>query len=763
MVSAMSNSKNHFDRDRWTFPAVIAWITWRSAAMVNDLADTPTALWGEDSDNEVPDPPFWTSVGGAVNELFDVLADAHEGLTATAYSASAGDYVTVPADHWRTMKRVALGKAMADCFEFERAIQPSITYSDAHFDAAAIRKIWIVPKPANAPSTANLPPLGIGSVPKIAIHEGEWVRLTEAGRRYDAAIGYAESKQNFERMPDDILRLMQQVSQEMSQAMTEAAASGRIKFKGATDKPQALTDIPTEYFRLARTFATRHNEILAYADSQTTGEWAESRSYTVRHPTWIDVVTHRASFDEWLKTVRSAILRPASHDLSRLPDKKSLTLAEVTSFLAFGHTLEGSQIAEWCDPSFKERKDLIERCLLEAEGKSELSHWPSNLGPDAKELALALFEENTPKPWPPSGERLYQLAIAQSYSQDSNDLRIAVAGALIHNWAFNGKLKITGVKEASTAHEEIDHRSFATRYEKDWWYGNRVTPPLLENDGRFTWSKVFVERNSLASMLEKYSVPDADSKSEIVLFANEARWGLVPSLVWIATRDITLASKAANPGESFSGAEIGLSIRKSMHHTEGGITDWSYGNLKNAWTNDLALRMSEGKLSAFATRVSCRWDGGLSQSAPGVIFPPADAPGAALEHRIDDSSVGPFLRPNGSQGANSWNEWHNVTFARADVLKVWPERKTEEPMVMDVTNVATESRITRPSSAELRVWFEKRRNTWPLSKACPTEIMDVQAAKLDFQGIGRQQIREARRSGEDRWTKKGKRKPQNTM
>jgi hypothetical protein len=81
--------------------------------------------------------------------------------------------------------------------------------------------------------------------------------------------------------------------------------------------------------------------------------------------------------------------------------------------------------------------------------------------------------------------------------------------------------------------------------------------------------------------------------------------------------------------------------------------------------------MSEGKLASFATRVNAHWDGGVTPNTPGVIFPPRDAQGAALDHFIGDDNNGPFLRPNGSLGARSWNEWHNPTFAREDVMSLW--------------------------------------------------------------------------------------------
>jgi hypothetical protein len=584
----------------------------------------------------------------------------------------------------------------------------------------------------------------------MILGEPEWIKLGEALRRYDVAIGYTEPQSGFIAKSHGAGLLHNAIRVEMSDCLTKFGASGQVRFKGASNREPLLTAIPTEYFREARTF-TFENKIVPYADEQTTEDWADSRNNGIRHPTWINVLVHRISFGEWLKGVYSECLRPSTSDPANLPDQQSLTLAETTSFLAFGHALEGSQIADWCDPCFKERIGLIERCSIEAEGKPELSHWPSNLAPDAKRLALALFDEYTPKPWPSSGEKLHQLAIAQSYSDESNDLRIAVAEALIHNWAYNGKLKITGVKESFTAHEEIDHRSFATRYELDWWFGNSISPSLFEKDGRFTWSKVFVERSSLASMIEKYKVPDVDSEIEIASFAKETRWGLVPTLIWIATRDLALAARAAKPGTTFQGADIGLSVRKASFKLNGTERQWPHESLKDAWKKELAVRMSEGTLKAFANCVSSNWDGGYSQNTPGVLFPPLNTPGAALDHFIDDGNSGPFLRPNGSQGAHSWTEWQNVSFGRTDILRIWP--------VLEVAAALAEQAATiQMDKAQLEAAYIQRRDNWSNKERTSSLEEDWAFLKTLHPGLPRRRATEMRAThAPDTWKKSGRR------
>lgn len=509
-------------------------------------------------------------------------------------------------------------------------------------------------------------------VQAMILGEPEWIRLGEALRRYDVAIGYLEP-QSLGKL-DGASTLHNAIRAEMCERLTKSGASGQLRFKGASKVASALTDIPTEHFRLDRTF-TFENEILPYAAEQTTEEWADSRNFENRHPTWIDVVAHRASFDNWLKTVRSAILQPASFDLSRLPDKKSLTLAETISFLAFGHALERGKISEWCDPSFLEREGLLQACLDEAQDNPELAHWPKKMPYDLERLLCqTLFEEKTPKPWPPSATRLHELAIEQNLRNHKQNLRFAVAEAIFHNGALEGKLQVTGIRKGEREHGIIDHRGFAHGYHLDW-LADKIERGIFDGKDRDTWTEVFVERESLAAVLDPHEAIAEESAGFIAAFAKQARWGLLPSLVWIATCDMALTAKAARPGETFHGADIGLSIRKAMRTNEGAPPDWPCANLKDAWTSELAVRMSEGKLNAFSTRVSCQWDGGLSHNTPGIVFPPADTPGAALGHFIDDGNAGPFLRPNGSQGANSWVEFHDLSFARADIMGLWPEAK----------------------------------------------------------------------------------------
>src|SRR4051812_30087194 len=56
---------------------------------------------------------------------------------------------------------------------------------------------------------------------------------------------------------------------------------------------------------------------------------------------------------------------------------------------------------------------------------------------------------------------------------------------------------------------------------------------------------------------------------DVEAFSKELRWGIVPTLVWVAGRDMNLTAHHSNPGKSFDRAEMALSVKRAMLESQG--------------------------------------------------------------------------------------------------------------------------------------------------------------------------------------------------
>ncbi|MDE2446493.1 MAG: hypothetical protein KGO94_09955, partial [Alphaproteobacteria bacterium] len=175
----------------------------------------------------------------------------------------------------------------------------------------------------------------------------------------------------------------------------------------------------------------------------------------------------------------------------------------------------------------------------------------------------------------------------------------------------------------------------------------------------------------------------------------QKRWRLIATLVWIATRDISLTSKISSDCKSYRNADISLTLRRAYKIQNGAKPNWPMQSLKLAWEQELCQAMADGNISAFATRVSLNVLSGLSQNETGLKFPPDNAPGAPLEHRIDDDDVNAAIVPKDRVLAHSWFEWHNATLPRDRILELWPEL-TEHDTTISHTRLSQNS-ITSPN------------------------------------------------------------------
>jgi hypothetical protein len=165
----------------------------------------------------------------------------------------------------------------------------------------------------------------------------------------------------------------------------------------------------------------------------------------------------------------------------------------------------------------------------------------------------------------------------------------------------------------------------------------------------------FPDDNTTAFPSEKIELFDLQS----------ARWPLVSVLVWIATRDGSMAAYCAT--KRVKNADIYLAIKRARSnlHADDDASD--------AWKNRLAPALDSGKLKAFATRASVDLD--INHISPGHVSPPSEQPALASSCFIADADEGnaSVLHPMGSQFAHKFVEWRELTFSREDVLKLWPE------------------------------------------------------------------------------------------
>ena len=186
----------------------------------------------------------------------------------------------------------------------------------------------------------------------------------------------------------------------------------------------------------------------------------------------------------------------------------------------------------------------------------------------------------------------------------------------------------------------------------------------------YTGAILIVQRSEFDDWVELTRHYDVVEKP--IDLVRERRWGVLPVLAWIATRDMGIAASAATPGATIRGESIRLSIRKATANKEGITFNWPCDDLDDAWRLHLAEEMTKGTIHCIADKVSQSKFGGISETVSGVIFPQQGAPAAALTHVVDDDNGTPTLVPSQKVFANSWRAWNNPLFERDLVLGLWP-------------------------------------------------------------------------------------------
>lgn len=149
---------------------------------------------------------------------------------------------------------------------------------------------------------------------------------------------------------------------------------------------------------------------------------------------------------------------------------------------------------------------------------------------------------------------------------------------------------------------------------------------------------------------------------------NDSRWPLVSVLVWIATRSEYPTVHCA--GRRVDAADSWLALKRTYSDVLPG------DSASGAWDNDLAPALDNGSIQGVATRCYIQRIGQASYS-PGERFPPIDRPSLSSSLRIESAREEnrSVLRSKGDYLAAGYQEWRDVTFARADVLRLWPENQ----------------------------------------------------------------------------------------
>lgn len=157
---------------------------------------------------------------------------------------------------------------------------------------------------------------------------------------------------------------------------------------------------------------------------------------------------------------------------------------------------------------------------------------------------------------------------------------------------------------------------------------------------------------------------DYDQLEKPVHLLGERRWPLIPTCVWIVTRNEVATARTWRDDKS--GAEWELNTMRAF----GGLP--AHDRLDDGW-RQIAEEMTEGNISAIATRVSTEGViAGVSHTVPGVQFPPSDQMGAGLGYELRDLNEEPGIAPIGSAGAYSVVEFREITLPRAKIMQLWP-------------------------------------------------------------------------------------------
>ena len=254
------------------------------------------------------------------------------------------------------------------------------------------------------------------------------------------------------------------------------------------------------------------------------------------------------------------------------------------------------------------------------------------------------------------------------------------------NAAQSGEIVLNGVDESKDQPPRLepigplyfrDHRTIRPQHNMiEPWSGLQPTEAacrnMIEASAAQTWRDVQVMEPGFTDWINKLKAKRQRARNA---FVNQERWGLLETLVWIATRDADIIYDMHLKEKSFHGADIRLTLQKaSLLRTGDTERAGRIISLSAAWNDCLAPKMAGGDISALATRARRDRTSGAVTNAPGVVFPEAGTPGASLSFMPSDGDdrSSCILKPTEHLLASRWAEYHEVSFSRSHVIALWP-------------------------------------------------------------------------------------------
>lgn len=169
---------------------------------------------------------------------------------------------------------------------------------------------------------------------------------------------------------------------------------------------------------------------------------------------------------------------------------------------------------------------------------------------------------------------------------------------------------------------------------------------------------------------------DREFYQAVAEFERSARWGLLSSLAWIATRDMGTTYRASLPDETIEGANFFIALEtrppNATYHTlKEEFKDWRPVTVTEVWARELAPALASAKLSGIGFPVSGA-TARIERRHAAKRFPQEPASVAGLEplHRRGAGPV--VLAVSKSRAADQWRDWHDITFSASDVQSIWP-------------------------------------------------------------------------------------------
>lgn len=188
-------------------------------------------------------------------------------------------------------------------------------------------------------------------------------------------------------------------------------------------------------------------------------------------------------------------------------------------------------------------------------------------------------------------------------------------------------------------------------------------------------------------------LPEAE-RDDLTPISEELYWSLSDTLAWVATRNLAAIARIRKTENSPAAA---LAVWQSINGSGPSAT-----NLEDA-RDTLSRAMCVG-LTAFATRQQRQAVAGIELSEPGLVFPPADAPGSPLNYRVEIQNRRAVLVPVRRADLHSWLEWGDLQFSRERVQETFAA-VSKDAAPVPTSNSATP--IPQVSQAALEDWFRK--------------------------------------------------------